>query len=164
MTEVILDVADWRWRDALKNADKLATKAVTTVLELEGHADKGAIVNVTLSSDAKVHVLNREWRGKDQPTNVLSFPLMPIKGKHMKGVPLVLGDIILARQTLLRESRDEGKTLKGHFLHLVVHGTLHLLGHDHMNAREALRMEKREILALAALGVPNPYATASTKA
>jgi len=164
MTEVILETADWRWREALKNAEALAKKAVTTVLELEGHGDKGVIVNVTLSSDAKVRVLNRDWRGKDMPTNVLSFPLMPIRGKRMKGVPLVLGDIVLARQTLLREAAEPGKTLKGHFLHLVVHGTLHLLGHDHMNAREALRMEKREIVALTALGAPNPYATTSTKA
>jgi probable rRNA maturation factor len=98
---------------------------------------------------------HREWRGKDQPTNVLSFaalddddaPLVP-------GAPLLLGDVILAYETCAAEARDQGKPLADHFGHLVVHGVLHLLGYDHMDDEEAAEMESLETTLLAALGIP----------
>jgi probable rRNA maturation factor len=110
-------------------------------------------VTVALSSDARVRVLNRDWRGKDKPTNVLSFPMHEVTPEGYW-----LGDIVLARQTLEREAKTERKLLKHHFTHLLVHGTLHLLGYDHMKENEAKVMERREIKLLAQLGVPNPYA------
>lgn len=155
MIQTLVDIQDKRWRAALPGAAKLARAAVAATLKAEKHAGKPILVNILLASDAAVHKLNREWRGKDKPTNVLSFPLMSATSKE----PLiVLGDIVLARQTLVREAKAEAKTLRAHFLHLVAHGTLHLLGYDHMKPGEARRMEKRELAILKKLGVSNPYA------
>jgi len=108
--------------------------------------DSGEIC-IVLAGDAGVRKLNREWRGKDKPTNVLSFA----------GTPPLLGDIVLARQTVLREARDRAKPVAHHIVHLVVHGCLHLLGYDHEEEKEARRMEKMEINLLEQLGIPNPY-------
>lgn len=113
-------------------------------------------ISVTLSSDAAVRELNREWRGKDRPTNILSFPMTALRPGDRPG-PL-LGDLILARETLLREAREEGKPAADHFRHLLVHGILHLLGHDHETDADADRMEALEIEILAGLGIPDPYA------
>jgi probable rRNA maturation factor len=99
-------------------------------------------------------VLNRDWRGIDKSTNVLSFPQIepfaPVSG--------LLGDIILARETLEREAAEQGVSVEDHFTHLVVHGFLHLLGYDHMDDDEALAMEGLETQILASLGVADPYA------
>lgn len=113
-----------------------------------------AEISILLTDDAEQQVLNREWRGKDAPTNVLSFPQIepfdPVAG--------ILGDIILARETLEREALDQGTTFEHHFTHLIVHGFLHILGYDHIEDDEALVMEGLETQILASLGVPDPYA------
>ena len=93
-----------------------------------GEASKSAVL---LTDDAAVRDLNRDWRGKDKPTNVLSFPASAPPGAPGRRC---LGDIVLAYETMLREADEEGKTFADHFVHLVVHGTLHLLGHDHEDA------------------------------
>ena len=109
---------------------------------------------MVLTDDAEQQVLNRDWRGIDKPTNVLSFPQIepfaPVSG--------ILGDIILARETLEREAQEMGVSLEHHFTHLMVHGFLHLLGYDHMDDDEALAMEGLETQILASLGVADPYA------
>lgn len=116
-------------------------------------------VTVTLSNDRNIRVLNREHRGKDKATNVLSFPLwdetadIP-SGRH--AVPI--GDIVIAYETMAREAAEQGKTLKSHLAHMLVHGFLHLLGYDHMTAVEAEDMETLEIKILRKLGIENPYA------
>jgi probable rRNA maturation factor len=107
-----------------------------------------------LTDDAAVRELNRQWRGQDKPTNVLSFPA---DMASPPGEPRHLGDIALAYETLAREAEAEGKTLANHMAHLVVHGVLHLLGHDHESEGEAEEMERAEVEALAALGIPDPY-------
>lgn len=112
-------------------------------------------LSVLLTDDDTVQKLNRDWRGKDSPTNVLSFPAeMPA----IPGEPDFLGDIALARETCEREAALDGKPLDDHLKHLVVHGVLHLLGYDHLDKAEAEEMESTETRILAGLGVPDPYA------
>lgn len=111
-------------------------------------------LSVLMTDDEAVRLLNRDWRGKDSPTNVLSFPSdMPV----IPGEPDFLGDIALARETLEREAALDGKPLDDHLRHLVVHGVLHLLGYDHIEKAEAEEMETTETRILAGLGVPDPY-------
>jgi probable rRNA maturation factor len=107
---------------------------------------------VVLTDDAAVRTLNRTWRGKDEPTNVLSFP-----AQSPRGAPHLLGDIVIAYETTAREALAEGKPFRHHLAHLAVHGYLHLTGYDHEADAEAEAMEKLEIAVLARLKVPNPY-------
>jgi probable rRNA maturation factor len=118
---------------------------------------------IVLTDDSAIHALNREWRGHDAPTNVLSFPAPRSRGR--KGTPPgPLGDIIIAFETTAREARTKDKPLKHHLSHLAVHGFLHLIGYDHETARDAKEMESIEIGILARLGVPNPYAVEHARA
>jgi probable rRNA maturation factor len=108
-------------------------------------------VSLLLGDDAAIAVLNREWRGKEGPTNVLSFPAAaPAQG--------LLGDIALAAETIVTEANSQGKAFPAHAAHLAVHGFLHLLGYDHETAPEAEAMEERERVILRALGIADPYA------
>jgi probable rRNA maturation factor len=117
--------------------------------------------SLLFTSDAEVHELNREWRGKDKPTNVLSFPMLEraeLLGLAPDGPPEMLGDIALAAETCAREAAEKGVALEHHAVHLIVHGLLHLAGHDHeLGSAEADAMEALEIKALAMLGIPDPY-------
>lgn len=112
-------------------------------------------VALVLTDDAESRALNKRWRGKDKPTNVLSFPddmSLPMQARHRP-----LGDIVLAFETVSREADEARRSLTNHAAHLVVHGILHLLGHDHEDRREAEAMEARETEILASLGIPDPY-------
>ncbi|URD60998.1 rRNA maturation RNase YbeY [Sphingomonas sp. KRR8] len=122
-------------------------------------------LSVQLSGDEQVRALNAEWRGKDKPTNVLSFPLAEpdeLGAVDADGPELLLGDIVLARGVCASEAREKGIPLTHHAAHLMVHGTLHLLGYDHHEDGEAEDMEARETRALARLGIPNPYPAEET--
>ncbi|MGH6865718.1 MAG: rRNA maturation RNase YbeY [Methyloceanibacter sp.] len=146
--------------EVVRHAD--AWRAITDVLvERAGVAAFAAAgsgrpdpceITVLLTDDAEMRGLNRTWRGKDKPTNVLAFPA----GDETQ--PGNLGDIALAYETAATKARDENIQLGDHVTHLVVHGVLHLLGFDHMDDAEAEQMEERERQALAALGIPDPYA------
>lgn len=118
-------------------------------------------VSLLYADDAEVHTLNREWRGKDKPTNVLSFPMLEraeLLALAPKGPPELLGDIALALETCTREAAEKGVRLEQHVAHLIVHGLLHLAGHDHETSpTDAAAMEALEINALAMLGIPDPY-------
>ncbi len=109
-------------------------------------------ITILLTDDKEMQDLNRVWRGKDAPTNVLSFPSGNAGG--------FLGDIVLAHETVAQEANESGIALEDHVVHLVVHGVLHLVGFDHMNDDEAERMEALEREALAGLGIADPYAEA----
>lgn len=124
----------------------LAVKAVAAVAaELDG--PRLGELSLVLSDDEQVTVLNRDYRGKDKPTNVLSFP--------QSGA--LLGDVILARETIAREAKDKGASFEAHLTHLIMHGWLHLQGFDHQTDETASEMESIEIAALATLGIDNPY-------
>ena len=117
--------------------------------------------SLLFTSDDEIHTLNREWRQRDKPTNVLSFPMLE-RGELLAlagdGPPVLLGDIALAHETCAREAAEKGVPLADHAAHLVIHGLLHLAGHDHeTSAEDAEAMEALEVKALAILGVADPY-------
>ena len=145
---------DEGWPDHL---EARAEEAVRAALKASKAKVTGAAeVSIVLTDDAEQRELNRQWRGIDKPTNVLSFPQIapfgPVSG--------LVGDIILARETLEREAAEMGVSFDDHFTHLLVHGFLHLLGYDHIQDDEALVMEGLETKILATLGVADPYAEA----
>lgn len=118
-----------------------------------GQRGTGCEMAVEVVSAQRMRALNRRYRGKDKPTNVLSFPATPAAAVK----PRPLGDVLICPVVLRREARAQGKSLQAHWAHLVVHGTLHLAGFDHENDRDAARMERREIAVLKRLGYDNPY-------
>jgi probable rRNA maturation factor len=149
------DSGDWR---ELEPVAPVVDRLVGAAAEyLPGQAQSAA-ATLVLASDARVRALNRQWRGKDSPTNVLSFPAAPIPAKAAGHAEAFLGDIVLASETLLREAAEAGIETSHHFQHLVLHGLLHLLGFDHETEDEADVMEGLEIRVLAALGIANPFA------
>ena len=117
--------------------------------------------SLLFTSDAEVHALNREWRGRDKPTNVLSFPMLErddLLALGADGPPELLGDIALAHETCAREAAEKGVPLADHAAHLIVHGLLHLAGHDHVESdTQAEAMERLEIAALEKLAIADPY-------
>ena len=119
------------------------------------------MTSILFTSDEQVYELNKEWRGKDKPTNVLSFPMLEredLLALEADGPPEMLGDIALAYETCQREAEEKGVSLRDHTVHLLVHGFLHLAGHDHIDSDEqAAAMEKLEVEALAKLGIADPY-------
>jgi probable rRNA maturation factor len=128
---------------------ELARWASTTL----GARARDAQISVLLVGAARSRSLNHRYRGRDYPTNVLSFPPPALPA----GGPRPLGDLVICPQVLRREARQQHKTERAHWMHLFVHGLLHLLGYDHQRAAEARRMERREVRTLRRLGVANPY-------
>jgi probable rRNA maturation factor len=146
--DIAVTVHDGDWGDAAAAVEAAARLALA--------GETGLIaVDITLTDDAEQQRLNRTWRGKDAPTNVLAFP--GDDGPVAPGAPRILGDVVLAFSTIRREAAEQEKPFADHLRHLVVHGVLHLLGHDHDNPAAAAAMEHREIAILAELGVPDPY-------
>lgn len=150
------------WAEALPRG--FAARVVGAVLDDPRVGGvRNAEVSVVLADDPFVRRLNRDHRGKDKPTNVLSFPLEEAdagaaeRDDRAKGRQLLLGDVVLAYRTIRREAKEEGKRLASHAAHMLVHGTLHLLGFDHERDRAARIMERHEVRILKRLGVPDPY-------
>ncbi len=135
---------------------KRAAQAVGSHPEIGRAIGPGDEICLALIDDEAIAALNGRWRGKNAPTNVLSFPASP--GPRSSSVQS-LGDIALAFETIEREAKAEGRAFEEHLAHLVVHGILHLLGYDHLNESEAERMEELETSILASIGVADPYAT-----
>jgi probable rRNA maturation factor len=147
--DIDVEVRDPRWLTSLRTARAICRRAAMAAIAGSGRRLPDQVtVAIALESDATLRRLNRTYRGKDKPTNVLSFP----GEKHF------LGDIALARQTVLREAREQSKRPADHLTHLVMHGTLHLLGYDHaLSERQARQMEVLETRLLAAMGIADPY-------
>ena len=162
MLEVAID-SDGEW-DSSRPWDKLAEAAAAAAIaesafpQLSAGA-RAVELSIRLTGDEEVRQLNAQWRGKDKPTNVLSFPMAAESelADAAEGPELMLGDIVLARGVCAAEAEDKAIPIEDHASHLIVHGTLHLLGHDHGEDESAADMEAREVRALARLGIANPY-------
>jgi len=166
MLEIALDAdEEWdssRWEPLIRRAAEAAV-AESAFPQL-GKSERPIELSVRLTSDEQVRALNSQWRGKDKPTNVLSFPMLEsddLETANVGGPELLLGDIVLARGVCVAEAADKQVTVEDHATHLIVHGTLHLLGYDHHEDGEAADMEAREIRALERLGIANPYEVAA---
>ena len=164
MLDVELDQStDW---DTETHWIELAIKAVEAAFLVSSH---GALANaaftmsisIKLSDNAEVQQLNRDWRGKDMPTNVLSFPMIASDEfdtlANTDDGEVLVGDMILAHDVCVIEAEQKGISLPNHISHLIVHGTLHLLGYDHIDEHDGDMMEALEVKALASMGLHNPY-------
>ena len=156
--ELDIDIEDWptgEW-------EALAERASEALGEVAPELTNARLsVSALFTNDAHVHELNREWRGRDKPTNVLSFPMLEradLLDLAPDGPPVLLGDLALAYETCVREAEEKGVPLDHHAAHLIIHGLLHLAGHDHVHSdEEAEAMEALEIRALAKMGIKDPY-------
>jgi probable rRNA maturation factor len=191
MVEVELDQSE-EWGED-QDWQALAERAIAEAFAVAGvPPDRGISLSICLATDDEVQALNAQWRDKDKPTNVLSFPMLDEEGlqqlrqgRHPELVSgsisppqpkgseaewmlkqvqhdgaeseILLGDLILAHGVCASEAEEKDIPLTQHVTHLIIHGTLHLLGYDHMNDIEAEHMEALEVKALASLGLPNPY-------
>lgn len=156
--EIDTNLENWPEGDWEALASRAAEAACGAVPEL-GNARLST--SLLFTSDAEVKVLNRDWRERDRPTNVLSFPMLTreeLLALAADGPPEMLGDIALAYETCAREAEEKGVPLEHHAAHLIIHGLLHLAGFDHVHSdAEAEAMEALEITALANMGIPDPY-------
>lgn len=151
--DIAVEAGGWAGEDTLL---ALARRAADAVLAETGQAaPEESELSLLFTDDAHVRALNRHWRGKDKPTNVLSFPAFEIAPGE--AIPPLLGDIALAFETVAAEAGLENKPFDHHLTHLIVHGLLHLLGHDHEDDEEAEAMEALERASLARLAIPDPY-------
>ena len=159
---ILVEAGDWH--GSLPSAQDITSAAAAAALTgaaVTTVAGAAVELSILLTDDAAIADLNSQWRGKSGPTNVLSFPAEP--DPTPLGVPLLLGDVAIALETLSAEALDAGISLEDHLRHLIVHGVLHLCGYDHENDVNADRMEGREIVILKALGVSDPYAAAARR-
>jgi probable rRNA maturation factor len=156
--ELDIDMEGWPSGAWEQLADRAAAAAAQVAPEL---ANPRLTASVLLTTDEEVHALNRQWRQRDKPTNVLSFPMLKraeLTDLAPNGPPEMLGDLALAHGTCAREAEEKGIALEHHAAHLLIHGLLHLAGHDHIHSDEqAEEMEALEIAALAKLGIADPY-------
>jgi probable rRNA maturation factor len=167
MLEIAIE-ADEEW-DSSSSWNELARGAAEAAIAESAFpqlatSERPVEISVRLSSDEDVRALNAKWRGKDKPTNVLSFPMLDRSHLFVANVAepeLLLGDIVVARGVCEAEAAEKGVSLEEHATHLLVHGTLHLLGYDHHDDAEAADMEAREVRALHRLGIANPYEVAA---
>lgn len=160
--DILIDIDDERWLEWY-SPDQwhiLLHKIIQQVLSQFGLVAK-VEVSVLLTNNSEIHKLNKQFRNKDNPTNILSFPNLTedeLRSVHKNTLyPMMLGDLALGFETILNESLVPKKTFLDHFNHLVVHGMLHLLGHDHESDDDAEVMQEQEIVILKSLNVRNPY-------
>jgi probable rRNA maturation factor len=153
--DIVTESGDWSFFEPVEANIREAARALASHSAMPGRDRLMACV--ALSDDATVQKLNASYRGKDKPTNVLSFPAADEPQPSEQG-PISLGDVVLAAETVVSEARELSIPPRHHLQHLVVHGLLHLLGFDHENDDDAEEMEDLEVEILASLGIANPYA------
>ena len=166
--DIILD-ADPEW-DSNTRWDELARSAATAAIAESAfpqlaEGPRSVEISLRLASDEEVRLLNSQWRGKDKATNVLSFPMAEgseLAAAAEAGPELMLGDIIMAHGVCASEAEAKAIPIASHAAHLMIHGTLHLLGYDHEDEAQAADMEARETRALARIGIANPYVVEAT--
>ena len=161
--EIELSIPCKRWCEDLPEAPEIVETACRATLGAGesvwgGTAPETVEVSIVLADDDTVHALNRQYRGIDKPTNVLSFPIE--EWEEGGGQPVLIGDVVLGFETVKREAELADKPLGHHVSHLIVHGILHLLGYDHETDSDAAEMEPLETAILARLNIPDPYAIA----
>ncbi|MGG6893408.1 MULTISPECIES: rRNA maturation RNase YbeY [Rhizobium] len=157
--QISLEEGDWPSEEELQSlAERVLGKAAAYLKkhEKQPFPKMAPELSLVFTDDASIREINAEWRSQDKATNVLSFPAFPLEPGGKPGP--MLGDIIIARETVEREAADLEKSFDDHLTHLMVHGFLHLFGYDHMNNSEAERMEGLETRILAELGLSDPYA------
>lgn len=157
--QISVENEGWPEENVLQtHAEKVLSVAAGHLAEAERQPfpNQPVELSIVFTDDEAIREINAEWRGMDKPTNVLSFPAFPVKPGKMPGP--MLGDIVIARETVEREAADLDKTTEEHLTHLLVHGFLHLFGYDHIENDEAERMEMLETRILATLGLSDPYA------
>ncbi len=157
--QISIEEGNWPAEAGLEAMAARVFDATRTTLVAENgqpFPEEGPEISLVFTDDAAVREINAEWRDQDKPTNVLSFPAFDVAPGEMPGP--MLGDIIMAYETLQREAGELGKPFEDHLTHLLVHGFLHLLGYDHIEDEEADIMEGLETRILASLGLSDPYA------
>ena len=155
-TEILVTADCWQ---SETDAEAVIHRAIEAAAETVEADVSDAELAIMLTDDNGIRILNKNWRGIDKPTNVLSFPaLQPAGPSGPDDAPRMLGDIAIAYETMRREADGEQKPFDHHLSHLTVHGFLHLIGYDHEDDAEAEIMEALEVKILAQLGIPNPYA------
>ena len=155
--DILIDAPGWA--ASFDDIEALCRRAVDAALAAAPAEGRDRPISLLLTSNATMRRLNASYRGQDKATNVLSFPADAddVRTEIQGGEPRLLGDIAIGLEAVLREAEDEGKSPVDHVCHLIVHGTLHLLGYDHDDDTEAHVMERLETQVLAGLGVPDPY-------
>lgn len=159
--DIDVSVSEPEWNESFLELEELGKRAVSIALEVamlpKMVRERDLEVSVVLANDDLLQVLNREYRDMDKPTNVLTFATLDSDDPPPPDGPFPLGDVILSYQTIDRESAEQGKFFRDHFVHMIVHGTLHLVGYDHMTEDEANIMETLEIRILERMHIQNPY-------
>jgi len=154
-----VSISQSRWTTALGDVESVCQRAALAAFDASAEPGLApAEVSILLSDDEQLRALNKQYRNIDKPTNVLSFASMDEEETApLEAMPQLLGDIVIAFETSVSEAEQENKKLADHLSHLVIHGMLHLLGHDHEDRVEAELMEALETSTLAGLGIPDPY-------
>lgn len=150
--DVAINADGWQSEHSLRMLVDRVLEATLHGLEFD---DVDSELSLVFTDDVNIRTINAKWRHIDKATNVLSFPAFPIQPGQQPGP--ILGDIVIARETVQREAQEENKSFDDHLSHLIVHGLLHLTGYDHQNDDEAEQMESLERKILASLGISDPY-------
>jgi probable rRNA maturation factor len=155
--DIHVDGPCWRNVAKIKSMLRRAVAEAAATLPRSAPSTSDAELAIVLTDDSAIRLLNRQWRGVDTATNVLSFPAQTLRAQSLRGQPHLLGDIVLAHETIRREAAAEDKPFLHHLAHLAVHGFLHLAGYDHVRDRDAEAMQQAERKILRRLDVPDPY-------